>query len=77
MPFEIDPSRHLTVGILSPLRSRFLLFVFDKGKNDRVVFYARQQLCREREREEEILIVRKKMISYYGMQDSAALALLR
>ena len=32
---------------------------------------------REREREEEILIVRKKMISYYGMQDSAALALLR
>lgn len=50
MPFEIDPSGHLTVGILSPLRSRFLLFVFDKGKNDRVVFYARQQLCRERER---------------------------
>lgn len=64
MSFEIDPSRHLTVGILSPLRSRFLLFVSDKDKNDRVVFYAAQQLCRERERERGGERKREKFLSY-------------
>lgn len=67
MSFEIDPSRHLTVGILSPLRSRFLLFVSDKDKNDRVVFYAAQQLCRERERERNFYRTKETdFVSWYA-----------